>query len=334
MPQAARTALLTLLCALAACGAQTGDRAAPPGAAAALDRWRPFVREAAARFRIQEDWIDTVLRQAPAAGAGGIAPTGAMGLMQVLPDTYLEMRERYGLGSDPFDPRDNILAGSAYLKEMAERYGEKGALTAYHAGAERMEAHLRRGAPLPEGTVAFVAAAGPLPGKPLPAVPPAQGAPLLPAAVAQAKAATPAAAKPEPVAPRPPVVAEPARPIQERAKDPPAPPPPAAEPAKPAQVATKEPPAPQAEAASGAWGIQVGAYASMAVARQKAERARAALPDLLGSASVDLPTTSLPGTPVAYRARLIGLADQRGAVAACAKLAKAGTACYPVRPGA
>jgi soluble lytic murein transglycosylase-like protein len=41
------------------------------------------------------------------------SPAGAMGLMQVIPDTYAEMRLRHGLGGDPYDPRDNILRALA-----------------------------------------------------------------------------------------------------------------------------------------------------------------------------------------------------------------------------
>ena len=46
-----------------------------------------------------------------------------MALMQVMPGTFAELTRRYGLGSDPYDPRANILAGAAYLREMYDRYG-------------------------------------------------------------------------------------------------------------------------------------------------------------------------------------------------------------------
>ena len=41
---------------------------------------------------------------------------GAMGLMQVMPVTYDELRARYNLGDDPYDPHDNVMAGTAYLR--------------------------------------------------------------------------------------------------------------------------------------------------------------------------------------------------------------------------
>ena len=66
------------------------------------------------------------------------------------------------LGLDPFDPRDNVFAGTAYLREMHERFGSAGFLAAYHAGPSRYEHHLATGQPLPPDTVAYVAAVAPL----------------------------------------------------------------------------------------------------------------------------------------------------------------------------
>src|SRR5467141_2369684 len=87
---------------------------------------------------------------------------GAMGLMQLMPGTWVELNVRYGLGLDPFDPRDNILAGTAYLKEMFDRFGSAGSLAAYHTGPSRFEQHLATGRPLPTDTVAYVTAVTPL----------------------------------------------------------------------------------------------------------------------------------------------------------------------------
>jgi soluble lytic murein transglycosylase-like protein len=81
-----------------------------------------------------------------------------MGLMQLMPGTWVELSVSYGLGLDPFDPRDNILAGTAYLKEMHDRFGSAGFLAAYDAGPSRYEQHLATGQPLPPDTVDYVAA--------------------------------------------------------------------------------------------------------------------------------------------------------------------------------
>ena len=80
-----------------------------------------------------------------------------MGLMQIMPDTWAELRLRYRLSTDPFDPHDNIAAGAAYLREMHDRYGEPSFLAAYNAGPDRYEEHVATGRPLPSETVSYMA---------------------------------------------------------------------------------------------------------------------------------------------------------------------------------
>lgn len=96
------------------------------------------------------------------AESGGVvravSPTGAMGLMQIMPDTWAELRLRYGLGPDPYDPHDNIIAGTAYLRELLDRFGERGFLAAYNAGPSRYEEHLATGRPLPSETLSYISA--------------------------------------------------------------------------------------------------------------------------------------------------------------------------------
>ena len=67
------------------------------------------------------------------------SPAGAMGLMQVMPETYDLLQQRYQLDSDPYEPRNNIMAGAAYIREMYDRYGAPGFLAAYNAGPDRLE---------------------------------------------------------------------------------------------------------------------------------------------------------------------------------------------------
>jgi hypothetical protein len=85
-----------------------------------------------------------------------------MGLMQIMPKTWTELRARYGLGADPYDVRDNILAGAAYIRELYDRYGAPGFLAAYNAGPGRYERHLATGRPLPDETQAYVATLAPM----------------------------------------------------------------------------------------------------------------------------------------------------------------------------
>jgi hypothetical protein len=87
-----------------------------------------------------------------------LSPKGAMGLMQIMPETWAELQLRYGLGADPYDPHDNITAGTAYLRELHDRYGERGFLAAYNAGPGRYEDHLTTGRPLPSETLFYMAA--------------------------------------------------------------------------------------------------------------------------------------------------------------------------------
>jgi len=85
-----------------------------------------------------------------------------MGLMKIMPETWTELRARYDLGSDPYDPHDNILAGTAYIRELYDRYGARGFLAAYNAGPGRYERHLATGRPLPDETQAYVATLAPM----------------------------------------------------------------------------------------------------------------------------------------------------------------------------
>jgi hypothetical protein len=81
-----------------------------------------------------------------------------------MPGTWDYLRARWSLGRDPFDPRDNIMAGTAYLRELHHRYGSPGFLAAYNAGPARYEAYLA-GRPLPAETRAYVATLAPLTGE-------------------------------------------------------------------------------------------------------------------------------------------------------------------------
>ena len=92
-----------------------------------------------------------------AGRVSAVSNAGAMGLMQIMPDTWDELRIRHRLGRDPFDPRDNILAGTPYLREMFDRFGSPGFLAAYNAGPERYRQHVADGRPLPGETRAYLA---------------------------------------------------------------------------------------------------------------------------------------------------------------------------------
>ena len=138
---------------------------ASPAVARPVDRWSGYIAEASDRFGVPEEWIRRVIRaesggRTTLAGRPIISRAGAMGLMQLMPGTWREMRAAHGLGPDPHDPRDNILAGTAYLRAMHDRFGYPGLFAAYNAGPERYAGHLATGRRLPAETVAYVAAVG------------------------------------------------------------------------------------------------------------------------------------------------------------------------------
>lgn len=129
---------------------------------AAVELWRPFIAEAAQRFGIPQMWIGAVMKVESAghthlSGRPIVSRAGAMGLMQLMPGTWAAMRARHGLGSDPHDPRDNIMAGAAYLRAMYDRFGYPGLFAAYNAGPGRYSEHLRTGRVLPAETRIYIA---------------------------------------------------------------------------------------------------------------------------------------------------------------------------------
>jgi hypothetical protein len=283
-----------------------------------------------------------------------ISAAGAMGLMQVMPDTYDGLRQRYSLGDDPFDPHNNILAGTAYLREMYDRFGSPGFLAAYNAGPNRLDRYLTQGTPLPTETVNYVAAIAPRLGSDRP-----MSGPLAVygggARVIQVVARpTPADCDPD-AAYNPDGPCVKLRPAVTEAVaynmpdcDPDA----AYDPSRPCRVPTPVAPPQQFASVSrrplqerlsqqiafhpaapptGRWMIQVGAFSNLSTAEAAAKRARSAAPDLLDQTKIELPATVPFGNQVAFRARLSGLTEQ-AAAQACGRLTGRGIACLTVPP--
>jgi len=177
----------------------------PPSAAAegsAIGRWQPLITEAAERFAIPAPWIAAVMAaesggQALVDGQPNTSPAGAIGLMQVLPGTYRELRQRHQLGPDPAQPRDNILAGTAYLRALYDRFGAPGFLAAYNAGPGRYRQFLTQGRPLPAETRRYLAQLGPRIEGPQGPNRPTPGAPDEPPLLRELRRTEPAQAAPE-----------------------------------------------------------------------------------------------------------------------------------------
>ena len=128
-----------------------------------LDRWEPLVQEAAQKFHVPAAWLRAVMRRESAGrtvladGRPIVSATGAMGIMQLMPGTYSEMAEQYRLGSDPFDPHDNIFAAAGYLRWLKSKYGFPAMFAAYNDGPGNYEDHLR-GRDLPAETKNYIKA--------------------------------------------------------------------------------------------------------------------------------------------------------------------------------
>lgn len=135
--------------------------AAAPLSAARAEGFGREIALASKRFGLPESWIREVM-DAESAGRTSIlgvpivSAAGAMGLMQLMPATWSQMRAAHDLGSNPFDPRDNILAGAAYLRAMYDRFGYPGLFAAYNAGPGRYERFLA-GTELPAETMRYAA---------------------------------------------------------------------------------------------------------------------------------------------------------------------------------
>jgi soluble lytic murein transglycosylase-like protein len=123
-----------------------------------------FVAEASQRFGIPAAWIRAVMRAESFGDVRANSRKGAIGLMQIMPETWGGLRQRYHLGANPYDAHDNIVAGAAYLRELRDRYGIPGFLAAYNAGPARWEDHLATGRPLPAETRAYLARLAPIVG--------------------------------------------------------------------------------------------------------------------------------------------------------------------------
>ncbi len=129
-----------------------------------VNRWNPLIEEASLRFGVPKTWIRAVLTRESgghtvnARGKPIRSRAGAQGLMQLMPGTYDDLRRQYGLGANPYDPHDNVIAGAAYLKWLKERYGYPGLFAAYNHGPGNFERHLQGKSALPRETRDYLAA--------------------------------------------------------------------------------------------------------------------------------------------------------------------------------
>ncbi len=156
-PRAWRAFAALFLLMMAAAPAVAGAAQRPPSASPS-NSVSTVVEEASVRFGLPVSWIEAVIAAESGGDPRAISTKGAMGLMQLMPLTWRELRAELGLGADPWDHHDNIIAGAAYLRQLYDRFGRAGFLAAYNAGPARYQAMLDGGRKLPAETLAYVAA--------------------------------------------------------------------------------------------------------------------------------------------------------------------------------
>ena len=141
----------------------TFDLESQMSAAALINRWDADIQRASTRFKVPQGWIRSVM-EAESGGRTMSSETrpitsdkGAMGLMQLMPETWHEWRASLGLGNDPYDPHDNITAATAYLRFLHSKYGYPAMFAAYNDGPGNLEQRMIDGGLLPAETQLYVA---------------------------------------------------------------------------------------------------------------------------------------------------------------------------------
>lgn len=107
----------------------------PPSAPATPPaRYTDSIHAAAEKYQLSPALLDAVARSESGYNAAAVSPAGAIGIMQLMPDTAR------GLGVDPRDPEQNIFGGAAYLRQQLDRFDGNLdlALAAYNAGSGRV----------------------------------------------------------------------------------------------------------------------------------------------------------------------------------------------------
>jgi soluble lytic murein transglycosylase-like protein len=114
-------------------------------------RYLPHVLAAALASKIEPALIEAVITAESAFNPMAVSRTGAVGLMQLMPDTA----ERFGV-TDRWDPAQNILGGAKYLNFLLNKFGNKKlAIAAYNAGEGNVKKHRNKIPPFSE-TRAYV----------------------------------------------------------------------------------------------------------------------------------------------------------------------------------
>jgi len=134
---------------------EQSSRASEPDAVVSPEPASPyelFIQEAAALYDVSADLVRAVIQTESNFDPRAKSRAGARGLMQLTPVTLREVKMKI----DPFDPRENILAGTKYLSMMLDRFDGSVplALASYNAGPTAVRRH--RGIPPYKETRGYV----------------------------------------------------------------------------------------------------------------------------------------------------------------------------------
>ncbi|MBZ0265083.1 transglycosylase SLT domain-containing protein [bacterium] len=120
------------------------------GLRAPLWRFEPLIQRSAEKYGVDANLIRAVILQESRGNPAAVSTAGAKGLMQLMDGTAKQMSVR-----NPFNPGENIDAGTKYLHQQLDRYDTlEHALAAYNAGPEAVEQY--HGIPPFEETVTYV----------------------------------------------------------------------------------------------------------------------------------------------------------------------------------
>ena len=111
-----------------------------PAATVQTGRFNKLIKEASKRHGVSAPLLKAVIKAESNFDPKAVSKKGAVGLMQIMPKNFKSLNIK-----DPFNPRENIMGGTRYLKRLMDRYRGKLslAIAAYNAGPEMVDRYMR-----------------------------------------------------------------------------------------------------------------------------------------------------------------------------------------------